>query len=208
MVRYIHKNPLGAGMISNIDRYRWSSHWGYLNKKHCPDWLDTHSVMSRFGGLQQYQRFMHEEIEEEIEEFYQGPYQKPVLGSKEFIGRVKQRLGDKARVEEDKPESRRLFSPSLGEIVEATAREYGNTVEQLKRRRRGRENEARMVAIYLARQLGGHKHEEIGEMIGLAKTSSVSSAYLLMKERVAKEKELHRRVRRIEEALTKSQKRT
>ena len=177
---------------------------GVFEQKHCPDWLDTHSVMSRFGGLQQYQRFMHEEIEEEIEEFYQGPYQKPVLGSKEFIGRVKQRLGDKARVEEEKPESRRLLSPGLGEIVEATARGYGTAVEQLKRRRRGRENEARMVVIYLARQLGGHKHEEIGEMIGLAKTSSVSSAYLLMKERVAKEKELHRRVRRIEEALTKS----
>ena len=60
-----------------------------MNKNHCPDWLDTRSVMSRCGGLQQYQRFMHEEIEEEIEEFYQGPYQKPVLGSKEFIGRVK-----------------------------------------------------------------------------------------------------------------------
>jgi len=88
--------------------------------------------------------------------------------------------------------------------MEATARGYGTAVEQLKRRRRGRENEARMVAIYLARQLGGHKHEEIGEMVGLAKTSSVSSAYLLMKERVAKEKELHRRVRRIEEALSKS----
>jgi len=33
-------------------------------------------------------------------------------------------------------------------------------------------------------------------------------AYLLMKERVAKEKDLHRRVRRIEEALTNSKKRT
>ena len=37
---------------------------------------------------------MHEEIEEEVEAFYQSPYQKPVLGSKEFIERVKQRLGD------------------------------------------------------------------------------------------------------------------
>jgi hypothetical protein len=37
--------------------------------------------------IKEYQRFMHEEIEEEIEEFYQGPYLKPVLGSKEFIGR-------------------------------------------------------------------------------------------------------------------------
>ena len=98
-------------------------------------------------------------------------------------GRVKQRLGDKARVEEEKPESRRLFSPDLDEIVQATARGYEKTVEELKRRKRGRENEARMVAIYLGRQLGGHRHEEIGKTDGLGKTSSVSSAYLLMKER-------------------------
>jgi len=36
----------------------------------------------------------------------------------------------------------------------------------------------------------------------------VSSAYLLMKERVVKEKELKQRVRRIEKALTNSKKRT
>src|SRR3990172_9104082 len=203
VVRYIHQNPVGAGVVSDIDRYRWSSHWGYLNKKQCPDWLDTRSVMSRFGGLKEYQRFMHDEIEEEIEEFYQGPYQKPVLGSKEFIGRVRERLGDNARVEQEKPESRRIFGVDLEEIVEATARENGKEVEGLKRRKRGRENEARMVAIYLGRHLGGHKHEEIGKTVGLGKTSSVSSAYLLMKDRVAKEKRLGRRGRGVEEALTK-----
>ena len=64
-----------------------------------------------------------------------------------------------------------------------------------------------MVAIYLGRQLGGHKHAEIGKTVGLGKASSVSSAYLLMKERVAKEKQLQQRVRKIEEALTKSKKR-
>ena len=208
VVRYIHQNPLGAGVVSDIDQYRWSSHWGYLNKKQCPDWLDTRSVMSRFGGLKEYQRFMHDEIEEEIEEFYQGPYQKPVLGSKEFIGRVRERLGDKARVEQEKPESRRIFGVELEQIVEATAREYGKEVEELKRRKRGGENEARMVAIYLGRHLGGHKHEEIGKTVGLGKPSSVSSAYLLMKERVAKEKRLERKVRRVEDALTKSKKRT
>ena len=208
VVRYIHKNPLGAGVVSDIDRYRWSSHWGYLNKKQCPHWLDTRSVLSRFGGLKEYQRFMHEENEEEIEDFYRGPYQKPILGSKEFIGRVKERLGDRARVEEEKPESRRLFNPGLDDIVEATAREYGKPVEELKRRKRSAENEARMVAIYLGRQLGGHKHEEIGKVVGLGKPSSVSSAYLLMKERVAKEKQLVRRVRKIEESLINSQQRT
>jgi chromosomal replication initiation ATPase DnaA len=150
---------------------------------------------------------MHEEIEEQIEEFYQGPYRKPVLGSKAFIGRVRERLGDKARVEQEKPESRRIFGVDLEAIVGATAREYGKEVEELKRRKRGGENEARMVAIYLGRRLGGHKHEEIGKAVGLDKTSSVSSAYLLMKGRVAKEKRLVRRVRRIEAALTKSKQR-
>ena len=81
-------------------------------------------------------------------------------------------------------------------------------VQELKRRKRGGENEARMVAIYLGRQLGGHRHEEIGKTVGLGKTSSVSSAYLLMKEGVAKKKQLQQRVRKIEEALTKSKKRT
>ena len=151
---------------------------------------------------------MHDEIEEEIEKFYRGPYQKPVLGSEEFIGRVKERLGDKARVEQEKPESRRIFGLGLQEIVTATAREYGKGVEELKRRQRGGQNEARMVAIYLGRHLGGHKHEEIGKAVGLGNASSVSSAYLLMKERVGKEKRLERKVRRVEEALRNSKQRT
>ncbi len=204
VVRYIHRNPLGTGVVSDIDRYRWSSHWGYLNKKQRPGWLNTGAVMARFGGLREYQRFMHEEIEEEVEEFYRGPYLKPVLGSNEFIARVKHRLGDKARVEQEKPQSRRIFSLDLQEIVAATARQYGKGVEELRRRRRGGENEARMVAIYLGRHLGGYRHGEIGKAVGLGKASSVSSAYLLMKERVAAQKRLERRVRRIEEALIKS----
>jgi hypothetical protein len=94
------------------------------------------------------------------------------------------------------------------EYFPSTARRYEKTVQELKRRKEGRENEARTVAIYLGRQLGGHKHEEIGKTVGLGKASWVSSAYLLMKERVAKEKPLQQRVRKIEDALTKSKKRT
>lgn len=82
-------------------------------------------------------------------------------------------------MQEEKPESRRLFRPGLDEIVEATARGYGKVVEELKQRKRRGENEARMVAIYLGRQLGGYKHEEIGRAVGLGKTSSLPAAGLL-----------------------------
>ena len=209
VVRYIHHNPLAAGMVTDLDRYRWSSHWGYLNKKQCPTWLQSKAVLSRFDGLKDYQKFIREGVEAEIEDFYRGPYQKPVLGSKAFIQRIIEKIGEKARVDAEKPQSRQIFSIGIEEIVQATAREYGTQPEALRsRRRRGDGGEARMVAIYLSRQLGGHKQGEIGRAVGLEKASSVSSAFLRTKSRVAQEKKLARRVRRIEAALSKSKKRT
>lgn len=204
VVRYIHNNPLAAGVVTDIDRYRWSSHWGYLKKRQCPHWLNTRSVLSRFGDLKQYHGFMHGGVEGEIEEFYKGRYQKAVLGSKLFIERLREKLGERARIEHDKPQSRQVFGVAIQEIIKATAREYGTTEEGLKRRRRGGQNEARLVAIYLSRHLGGHKHGEIGQAVGLKNTSSVSSAYLRMKSKVAKERRFARRVQKIEESLTKS----
>jgi REP element-mobilizing transposase RayT len=204
VVRYIHHNPVAAGLVSEMDRYRWSSHWGYLNQKQCPDWLNTESVMSRFGGVRGYREFMHREIEKEVVDFYKGPYQKPILGDKGFIEWVRKKLGDKARVEEAKPESRRVFGLGIEEIVRETAREYKIVAEDLRRRGRGEASEARSMAMYLCRVLGGHKHGDIGKAMGLEKTSSVSSACLRMKSRMAAETKVGRRARRIEEALRKS----
>ena len=208
VVRYIHQNPLQAGVVSDIDRYRWSSHRGYLYKSERPLWLNTHSVLSRFGRLREYQQFMDSEIEKEVVDFYKGPYQRPILGDRGFIEWVKQRLGDRARVEQEKPESRSVFGLGVERIAGATAKVYGKGVEELRRKRRGEENEARSMAIYLCRTLGGHRHSEIGRVLGLDKTSSVSSACLRMKARVEVERKIARKARRIEEELQKSQGRT
>ncbi|MFQ5853829.1 MAG: hypothetical protein ACE5JU_24995 [Candidatus Binatia bacterium] len=105
-----HHNPMGVGVVSNIDHYRWSSHYGYLNKRKAPKWLNTESILSRFGrsrnGLLEYQKFMHSEIEQEIQEYYSKPYFKPVLGSREFVRWVMERIGHRGEVHGEKPESR------------------------------------------------------------------------------------------------------
>jgi chromosomal replication initiation ATPase DnaA len=85
---------------------------------------------------------------------------------------------------------------------------YGKPLEELRRKRRGEENEARSMAMYLCRTLGGHKHSDIGRLLGLEKTSSVSSVCLRMKARAGVERKIARRARSIEEELTKSQERT
>jgi len=123
--RYIHQNPVMAGVESDMDRYPWSSHRGYLYKSERPAWLSTQSVLSRFGRLREYQGFMHSEVEKEVADFYKGPYQRPILGDRDFTEWVKERLGDRARVEEEKPESRKVFGLGVEEIARATARVYG-----------------------------------------------------------------------------------
>lgn len=70
--------------------------------------------------------------------------------------------------------------------------------------RRGEENEARSMAMYLFRVLGSHKHSEIGKVMGLENSSSVSSVCLRMKARVEAEKKIGRRMQRIGEDLRKS----
>ena len=212
VARYIHHNPVEAGVVSDIGRYRWSSHRGYLDKKRCPAWLDTEAMLSRFGqgrsGLKEYQRFMHSGVEQELRDFYREKYLRPILGGRRFVQWVKGRIGERAKVEEEMPESRRVFGFGLEEVVEATARVYGRQVEELLKRRRGQANEARAMAMYLCRILGGHKLVDIGKSLGLEKYSSVSSAYLKMKGKVEREKRLARRVRQVEGLLVKGQKQT
>ncbi len=82
-----------------------------------------------------------------------------------------------------------------------TARVYGKQLKELGTKGRGEENEARSMAMYLCWSLGGHKHSEIGRVLGLEKTSSVSSACLGMKARAGAERRIAHKAREIEEGL-------
>ena len=87
----------------------------------------------------------------------------------------------------------------------ATARVYGTLAEELGKKRRGREHEARATAMYLCRTLGGHKLTDIGKVLGLEKCSSVGSACLSMKGRIEREKRLAGRARNVGRRLKTQQ---
>ncbi len=93
------------------------------------------------------------------------------------------------------------------QIVKATAKYYGKTLGDLRKKRRGEYNEARGMVVYLCRQLGGYRLTDIGGAVGLENPSSVGTAYLTMKGRVEKQRTLARRARKISSIVVKSQKR-
>ena len=212
VARYIHRNPVEAQVGVDMSRYRWSSHLGYLDKKRRPEWLNTDCLLSRFGKghqrLKAYRRFMEGELEKELTEFYGGKYLMPILGGKGFVERVKGKIEERVKRDEEVGEARRLFRPGMGQIISATARVYGKREEEFKKRRRGHGNEARAMAMYLCRELGGHRLREIGAVLGLEKYSSVSSACLSMKARVEREKRLARQAEEIKRLLLKGQRQT
>ena len=211
VARYIHHNPKQAGIVSAIGNYRWSSHGGYLNYKKAPEWLNTEEVLSILGRgrsrIEQYKKYMDSAVEKEIKEYYSRQYLRPILGTKEFVQWVVERLGNQAKIDREKPDSRQVFSIELEQIVKATAKYYGKTLGDLRKKRRGEYNEARVMVVYLCRQLGGYRLTDIGGAVGLENPSSVGTAYLTMKGRVEKQRTLARRARKISSIVIKSQKR-
>jgi len=65
LVRYIHLNPVRAGLVREPSEYFWSSHRAYLGDAP-PSWLITQTTLSLLGGLtggsaRAYRRLMAEE---------------------------------------------------------------------------------------------------------------------------------------------------
>ncbi len=143
------------------------------------------------------------ESPEEINRIFSRSKFPSVLGSENFINRVKEKFFCKKRHDEI-PESRRL-APGSEKIKQAICKGYGIEENSLLSSRRGVLNEPRNVAIFLIRRLRGEKLEEIGRQFGIAKYSSVSSAIEKMKRDISADRSLKARVKDIEKMLQNSQ---
>jgi REP element-mobilizing transposase RayT len=49
-VRYVHRNALDVGGVTDVSSYRWSSHRTYLGHRQVPPFLDSAQVLEIFGG--------------------------------------------------------------------------------------------------------------------------------------------------------------
>jgi putative transposase len=70
LARYIHQNPVKAGIVNSINSYNWSSYNSYLNEKN--EWfpiVDKDTILSLFSNnknnaMKEYIRFMNEETKD------------------------------------------------------------------------------------------------------------------------------------------------
>jgi len=199
--RYIHRNPIEAGMVDQLEDYPWSSYPNYVSKLAAPDWLYRQEIYEQLSAKSskqaKYRAFVKMGIDEEIAKFYGKSNQKSFLGSDSFRDWVyQQRLTNE---EELSRETVRAFRPSMSEVAESVARRFKVELETIKISQRGRvaENIPRWVVMYLAQEICDAKLSEIAVYTGLKRTGSIPTTIAKLKSRMAVDAKLGRAVSKI-----------
>jgi REP element-mobilizing transposase RayT len=188
IVRYIHRNPLRADIVDKLSDYPWSSHKAYISKAKKWEWLNKNNILGMFSrdkSLQTraYKRFVSAEEPEEIIHHYSKKNIPSILGREKFIKGVKDRFSKKKRKKEI-PKSKKLY-PKVTDIKKAVCKHYKIMNSELLKSRRGIENEARDLAIYMLRFLRGERLTIIAQEFNLNNYSSVSTAIKRTKMKLA-----------------------
>ncbi len=194
LVRYIHLNPVRAGLVEEPLDYPWSGHRAYLGKEQVP-WLSTDWVLSQFDdrlgiARRRYRAFVRGGTQEGYrEEFHSGGEDPRILGDDDFLASV---------VKEDSQPTR---PPTLKRLIGAVCKEYGLSPEELRVPAQSRlASEARAVVGWLASELGSATFVAVGEEMG-RDVSTISSAVRRLEERTGRDAALGRRLDEIKAVL-------
>jgi hypothetical protein len=204
LVRYIHRNPVRAGMVETAEAYPWSSHNGYLSKAKKWDWLHNQFILSMLAKepkeqFKRYRAFMVEDEDDDLLRLLSLKKWPTILGDDPFVEKLKERFfGKKRHIEV--PESKQL-APDIAQIKKAICSYYHINENQMYYAKRGVFNEARAMGLFLARRLRGEPLQTIGEHFRIGKYSTVSSVIERFKHRLQSDRQLSKRVDQVRQAI-------
>jgi REP element-mobilizing transposase RayT len=199
--RYIHRNPIEAGLVDRLEDYPWSSYPYYVCKLTAPEWLyceeiyDQLSVKSR--RREKYRVFVEMGVDKEIAAFYGKGNQVPYLGSDAFRDwAYRQRQTDESELDRKTIQS---FRPPIEQVIDSVAKHFKVDADSITRSQRGRVNEniPRWIVTYLAQETCGLKLREIANYLGLKRTGSIPLTIAKLKSRAAIDAGLARMVKQI-----------
>jgi len=203
--RYIHLNPVRAGLAGDFESYRWSSCRCYFRASLAPEWLAWEEVLSLHGrtvrtARRAYRAFLEAGLRAGLDSPLRGAVASTLLGSAGFVERMRAWLEGKLP-DREVPAARTLRAAATVEAVEAAVcHVFGVASERLWERGRWH-NDARLVALYLCRKHTGATISRLGERFGGVTGQAVSRAAHELAARLATERPLSRRVSRCEQAL-------
>ena len=201
LVRYIHLNPVRAGIVRNPERYPWTSHLNYLGKER-EGLVDTDLVLGQLGanrsiGKRKYREFLLEGLDRGHEKRFYEVKDQRYLGEDEFIGRMESEKRKTGGVIYDIPMEgiAREVSKACGIVID---RLYSVTYERKGAQGRG-------IVAYLARGLTGQMVKDIAEHFRRS-PMRISQAIIEVEKRLRQEEPFRKMVGKLEKDLIKQAK--
>lgn len=124
LIRYIHRNPVAAGIVKDVGAYPWTSHHAYVGSR-SEAWVTTDFGLNMFAAkraeaVAAYRRFLDCPVEEAwIDSMASNGGKETIIGDEAFV----------ARVYNDLPSKR--ARQSLGELIAEGCRHFAVAATRL-----------------------------------------------------------------------------
>jgi len=196
LARYIHLNPVRAGVCRSVDDFEWSSQHAYMGSTTIP-WLYTQEVLARFStdsvrARQLFRDFILQGAgEQKRMEFHHGTHLGQILGDDHFAERSLAASGYPGMI---KP-------PALESIIEAVCEEYDLDESVFRQQGKSRKHsEAQAMAALIIQNLEGITLTELSRAID-RELSALSQAAGRLRKRMADNKPLQEKARKIADVI-------
>lgn len=174
LTRYIHLNPVRAKIVSEPQKYKWSSFNGYLRKQGDGyiDKIETAKYI--IMNPERYKYFVLEGIKADINPL-KGLYAGFILGSTKFIKDKLTILKNEVDTKEFSYRKTILSNITIDQILDIIAKKYKVNLETLQKSRNKPLFEKRLV-IYLAKRYTNLTNREIGNTFAIGPTAVIKAA--------------------------------
>lgn len=207
--RYIHLNPIRAGLVRRPESYRWSSYLSYVSLRSSPGWLCTREVLGEMGqnkarARRKYRQF----VEEGLNGKEGNPFERLIagiaLGGEGFWEEVKARVHKLERASEVPTLKEVHRKTDVKAIVEKVASFYEVSTETVSQKKRSL-HVGSQVAMYLARKKTDLSLNEIGAFFGGRHYTAVSVAFRRVEQRLQRDTKFDQELAKIEKQITQQE---
>jgi putative transposase len=180
--RYIHLNPVEAGLVTHPADYKWSSYSAYLGLVKTPSWLSKDIILKQITEIKSLSQVIN------YQDYVEGRnindnnvsslinITEPILGSEVFKENILSKI-DVRTIEASASDVKRARTiPPITFIIECVCVFYCIDSKSLMHTKRGTLNYHRAICMYISRKYFGHTLRAISESFECSCVSTISSA--------------------------------
>jgi len=202
--RYLHLNPVRAGITERPESYLYSSYRATIFPKEealiYRDLLWSMVTQEREDGPRSYREYVEAALTEKPRSPFEEVYGGVILGGKTFVEEVLQRLKDQEIQKKEVSHRRALGSitADIDEIIDLVCNQF-----KVSRGEVQGTSPYKGYATYLARKYTPFSNTEIGRYFGGISYSAVTKIGTRIKERMRKDRKLREEMLQLQKKLSR-----